>query len=191
MSSASCGAGSQFESPASWYFARASAELSSRISGNTVIRNPQRAPSLTQARTSSYRSPALMQISLAPSATRCSSQYSIKALPRMGRTARGTCSASAATGLRFTGQINSAFISACSFARQDRRHGLEQDFKIGGKAPGFNILHVELHLAGKINVAASADLPKTGDAGQDGQPAPVGERIKRHLPRQRRARTDQ
>src|SRR5260370_37481824 len=77
--------------------------------------------------------------------------------------------------------ISAMFSSAGSFSGQNRRHGFGQYFNVKDETLGFDILHVEFHLAGKINLAASADLPETSDAGFCDQAAAVGEGETRHF----------
>src|SRR5258708_19938665 len=127
-----------------------------------------------------------MSACFTPNPTRCSSQYSTRHLPRMGASASGLGSANAATFGRSAGQISTTFISTSPLSRQNRRHGLRQNFDIEPKALVFDVFHVELHLAGEVNLAAPANLPKTGQPRFDQQPAPIPQPVAFHLPRHRR-----
>src|SRR6266851_2591077 len=150
--------------------------------------NPHLWPPPTNARTWSGRSVARRSACFTPKPTRCSSQYSTRHLSRMGTSASGLGSANAATFGRSPGQMSTAFISTGPLSRQHRGHGLRQDFYIEPKALVFDVFHVEIHLAGEIDLAAPANLPETGEARFDQQAAAIGQSVALHLARHGRAR---
>src|SRR5581483_11276647 len=78
-----------------------------------------------------------------------------------------------------------------SFAGQNRRDGLQQKGCIGPEGLVLDVIDIEFDLAGKVNFAATADLPDTRDAGQRRESAIIRQRVTLHFPRQRRARSDQ
>src|SRR3954465_12987046 len=152
--------------------------VSSRFSGWTVTRRPQRAPSPRGAATCSGRSTASTSTSVAPKPATCASQYSRRLSPRMGTLAKGMASERTETLPRSSGQIKMAFIiSRGSVSGDDGAHGPGKDFNIHPEARGFDITHVEFDLAGEINVAAATDLPEAGEAGLDGEATTVGKGI--------------
>jgi hypothetical protein len=55
----------------------------------------------------------------------------------------------------------------------------------------FDVINIELDLAGKINFASPPDLPKAGNARFYGQAPAVDQFVTVHLPNQGRARSDQ
>src|SRR5438270_13960635 len=81
--------------------------------------------------------------------------------------------------------------SASALSGKDSGNSHGQYLEVHPKGLGFDIVDVELHLAGEINLAATADLPDAGDAGSDGEPAAMGGRIFCDFARNRRPWSDQ
>src|SRR5439155_23499937 len=81
--------------------------------------------------------------------------------------------------------------SACTLSGEDRRDGPRQNLGVRPKALTFDVVDIELHLAGKINFRPAADLPDASNSRLDGQAAPLRQGIFCHLARHRRARSNQ
>ena len=77
------------------------------------------------------------------------------------------------------------------FAEQQGGDGLEQEFDIHPHGLGLDIFHIQLHLLLEGDLRTARDLPGAGDAGDDLEPAAVGQGILIDLRGHRGARTDQ
>ena len=68
--------------------------------------------------------------------------------------------------------LNWTIYSSCSFAKKNRRNGLDQYSKILPDGPSVNVCDIKFHPLIEIgNVTPATDLPKTGDSGLHAQTA--------------------